>query len=317
MQRRGGGKPEDRPDSRIDYEPISTFRNNVLTIDATQRDGTRIRLNTLRDAASTAPYPPEIRGYSGRAWTLLKTGTDSTLMGYAVVSWNDDDPTDDLSAGWWIHFANQRYPEIYPCHPDSAVYVHIDGPETDLRHQPALPMEDTAPYTGGAAGRYLYRYCDDWGDAKGRISSEEFAATMTFEADFAAGTIGGCLGCEGNIEVQRLHLASAFKTFEPEAAELLAHPRDYELHLARAIFKPDGTFDTDERVTVKHPHRSIQQVHSGFWGGGLSNRRDSPGNPRMVSGLGSASFSEADGSASYFTAIFNVLSDDFRAASPD
>ena len=56
----GGGKPEDQRDSRIDYEPISTFMNNVLTIDATQRDGTSLRLNTLRDAESTAAYPLDI-----------------------------------------------------------------------------------------------------------------------------------------------------------------------------------------------------------------------------------------------------------------
>ena len=77
-------------------------------------------------------------------------------------------------------------------------------------------------------------------------------------------------------------------------------------------FNPDGAFDTDEGVPVTHPQRSIQQVHGGFWGGGISNRRDSAGNPRMVSGIGGASFSEADGSASYFTAIFNVLSEDVR-----
>ena len=52
-------------------------------------------------------------------------------MGYPVVSWNDDDPMDYLSAGWWIHFANQRYPEIDPFHPDSSVYIFIDGPETN------------------------------------------------------------------------------------------------------------------------------------------------------------------------------------------
>ena len=49
----GGGEPTGRMESRIDYEPISTFKNNILTIDATQRDGTRVRLNTLRDAEST------------------------------------------------------------------------------------------------------------------------------------------------------------------------------------------------------------------------------------------------------------------------
>ena len=237
-------------------------------------------------------------------------------MGYAVVSWNDDDPTDYLSAGWWIHFANQRHPDIDPFHPDSAVYIFIDGPETDPRHQPPLPVEGAAAYTGGAGGRYLYKYGDHWGDAKGKISSAEFSATLTLAADFAVGTIGGCLGCEGDIEVQSLHLASAFQAFGPELVELLAHPRDYELHLAPTTFNQDGTFETDEGMTVKHPNRSIQEVHSGFWGGGLSNRRDSTGNPRMVSGFARALFSEADGSASYFAAIFNVLSQDFRTGSP-
>ena len=51
----GVSKHEEQPDWRIGYEPISTFKDNVLSIDPTQRDGIRIRLNTLRDAESTAP----------------------------------------------------------------------------------------------------------------------------------------------------------------------------------------------------------------------------------------------------------------------
>ena len=98
---------------------------------------------------------------------------------------------------------------------------------------------------------------------------------------------------------------------------MLAHPRDYELHLAPTSFNPDGTFETGEGVTVTHPDRTIEKVHHGFWGGGLSNRRDGAANPRMVSGFASALFSEADGSASYFATIFNVLSEDFRAANPE
>ena len=312
----GGGESVEQEESRIDHEPITTFKNNALTIDATQADGTRVRLNTLRDAESTAPYPPAMPGYSGRAWTLLKTGVDSTTMGYALVNWNDDDPTDFLSAGWWIHFGGQRYPDIDPFHPDSTAYLFIDGPETDPKHQPPLPAEGTASYSGGAGGHYLYKYGDDWGDAKGKISSEEFAATVTLKADFAAGTIEGCLGCEGDIEVQRLHLASAFRVLDREPVPLLAHPRDYELHFPAIRFNPDGTFETDEGVTVSHPERAIEEIHHGFWGGGFSNRRDSAGNPRLVNGFGSVLFSEADGSASYFAAIFNALSPDFRAPNP-
>ena len=169
------------------------------------------------------------------------------------MNWNADDSTDYLSAGWWIHFANQRYPDIDPFNPDSAVYIFVDGAETDPRHQPPLPMYGTASYIGGPGGRCLYRYRHDWGRAKGKISSEEFAATMTLDADFVAGTIEGCLACEGDIEVRRLHLASEFKTVESEAVELLARPRDYELHLAPTRFNPDGAFDTDEGVAVTHP----------------------------------------------------------------
>ena len=116
-----GGPHEEQPDSRIDYDPISTFKNNVLTLNAMERDSTGIRLDTLRDAESTALYPRAITGYSGRSSTFLKTGANSRSVGYAVVSWNDDDPTDYLSAGWSIHFANQCYPDIDVCDPDSSV----------------------------------------------------------------------------------------------------------------------------------------------------------------------------------------------------
>ena len=68
-----------------------------------------------------------------------------------------------------------------------AVFARAES--TDRRHQPPLPAEGTASYRGGAGGRYLYKYGDNWGDAKGKISSEEFAATATLKADFAAGTI--------------------------------------------------------------------------------------------------------------------------------
>ena len=65
---------------------MTTFNNNVLTIDTTQFDGARVRLNTQLDAESTTVYPPEIPGHAGRAWTLLQAGKDDTFMGYALVS---------------------------------------------------------------------------------------------------------------------------------------------------------------------------------------------------------------------------------------
>lgn len=303
---------------RIDHTRASTFEDNTLIIDYTLPDGTRVVLNTQLDAQSTAPFSTDMPGHEGRAWTLLQKGGDGKdpIMAYAVVSWNRDDPGDYLTAGWWIRFANQRYPEIDPYHDDSKTILFIDGPELDPNFQPPLPAMGTASYSGGAGGRYLYKYGDGWGDAKGKVSSEEFAGVVTLTADFAAGTIEGCLGCVGDLTVQRLHLASAFDRFETEPVELLAHPKDYEVHFAPTEFKPDGTFQTGEGVTVAHPERTVERIRIGHWGGGFSNYRDGAGNPRLVAGFSQALFIEEDGSASSITAIFNALSEDFRAANP-
>jgi len=304
---------------RVDHSRATTFEDNVLIIDYTQPDGTRTLLNTRRDAESTAAFSTEMPGHEGRAWTLLQRGGggEDPIMAYAVVSWNKDDPSDYLAAGWWIRFVNQRFPDVDPYHDDSQIILFIDGPEIDPTFPPSLPAMGTASYSGGAGGRYLYKYGDNWPeDVKGKVSSEEFAGVMTLTADFAAGTIGGCLGCVGDLTVQRLHLTSAFDRFETDPVELLAHPKDYEVHFAPTEFNPDGTFQTGEGVTVTHPERSIAGVRRGHWGGGLSNRPDSAGNPRLVNGFSSVVFLEEDGSASIISGIFNALSEDFRAANP-
>ena len=141
---------------------------------------------------------------------------------------------------------------------------------------------------------------------------EEFAGVITLRTDFAAGTIEGCLGCVGALVVQRLHLASAFDRFETERVELLAHPKDYEVHFAPVKFHPDGTFETKEGVTVRHPERSVETVIKRFWGSGFSNRWDGAGNPRLIVGFNQELFLEKDGSASLITGIFNALSESFR-----
>ncbi len=307
---------------RIDHSRTTSFEDGVLTIDTEQFDGTRALLNTRDDTQSVVDdFPTEMPGHVARAWTLLQEGGDGKdpFMGYAVVSWNKDDPSDYLAAGWWFHFKNQRYPDVDPYHDDTASYLFIDGPEIDPTFPPSLPATGTASYIGGAGGQYLYKYGDNYGEeVRGEISSVEFAGTMTITADFAAGTLEGCLGCVGDLTVQRLHLKSAFDRFVTEPVELLAHPKDYEVRFAPVEFNPDGTFvDLDhESVTVTHPERSIAGVRRGFFGGGLSNRPDSAGNPRLVSGFAGVVFYEEDDSASIISGIFNVLSEDFRAANP-
>ena len=64
-------------------------REGVLSINFEGGEGKPPRLNTRRDVESTAPFPTEIPGHYGRSWTLLKTSSEDTFMGYVIVSWED------------------------------------------------------------------------------------------------------------------------------------------------------------------------------------------------------------------------------------
>ena len=303
------------PIPHVDFERTTSFEDNELIIHTTQFDGTRVRLSTMDDAESTGPFVTEMPGHEGRAWTLLQINEEDAFLGYAVVSWNKEDPGDYLAAGWWMHFANQRYPDIDPYHDDTQTYTYIDGPEIDPRNPPSLPAMGTASYSGGAGGRFLYKYGDSWPeDVQGKVSTEEITGIMTLKADFAAGTLEGCWGCEGDLVVQRLHLVSAFDRIEEEPVELLMSPKDYNVHFAPGKFNPDGTFYIQEGVTVTHPERSIERIRFGYLAGNISNRQDSAGNPRLVTGFGGALFVEEDGSASIISGVFNALSEDFRTS---
>ena len=86
--------------------------------------------------------------------------------------------------------------------------------------------------------------------------------------------------------------------------------KDYEIHLATAIIREDGGFER-ERVTVRHPERTVTQSE-GYWGGALSSRQDTDGNPRLVAGFNVVSFEEGDGAEGQFVGSFLGLSGSFR-----
>ena len=99
-------------------------------------------LNTRDDAQSEFEFQTEMPGHVGRGWTLLQVGGDGKdpFMGYAVVSWNPDDPSDYLAAGWWFHFRNQQFPDVDPYHDDTDAYLFIDGPEIDPSSRRPCPQ---------------------------------------------------------------------------------------------------------------------------------------------------------------------------------
>ena len=137
---------------------------------------------------------------------------------------------------------------------------------------------------------------------------DEYEGVVTLTADFADGTLSGCIGCTGDLVTRRAHFGIFLGD---EVRDVRAVAADYELHLGVTPFDPDGTFEHHD-VEVRHPDRTV--THSeGDWGGTLSNVPDRDGNPRLVAGFSDAVFEEGDGSVGEFIGTFVALSESFRA----
>ena len=296
-----GSNPDERVAAgRIDFERNTSFDGEVLRIELDREDGGTETFSTLRDRWYSWPWVPFLSNHSGRRWTLLKTDPEGSSLAYALVSWNNDDNTDYLAAGFWMRFDGFHPPRLPVAQARTVLFV--DGPEIDPTSPPELPVSGTADYAGSAGGVYLYRYGSSWTGNGEPVAAEEFAATMSIRADFGDMTVAGCIGCIGDILLEREHLYLALgrRTNEP-----LATPTDYEIHFAATPIMPAGNFE-GTRVTVGHPVRTVTQSE-GDWGGSLSNRPATDGSPRLVAGLTSAQFDEADGSQGQFSSIFTAL----------
>ncbi len=297
----GGGSPEG---ALIKLERNTEFDGESLKLFVRFRDGTEESVNTTDDVIGVQPGVTPIPGHQARALTFLKITDDATSVAHALVSWDPDDPANYLVAGWWARFPDQEPPLSFE---DFTPFGIIDGPELDHGVAPQLPIDGTASYEGPAGGLYGYEFGSGWGESEGEVVIEEYQGTLTLTADFEDGTLKGCIGCVGDLATQRAHFG-VFLGEEVTDAQGIA--RDYELHLATAIIREDGMFDRD-KVTLKHPERTITQSE-GFWGGALSSRQDTDGNPRLVMGFSGVDYEESDGSRGKFIGSFLGLSERFR-----
>ncbi len=299
----GGGSSPPAED-RIQLERNTEFDGESLRFFISLDDGTEESVNTTDDVYASGPGATPIPGHQARTWTFLKITDDATSVAHALVSWDPDDPSDYLMAGWWARFPDQEPPLSFK---DFMPFGIIDGPELDHGVVPQLPIDGTASYAGPAGGLYAYVFGSDWGENEGEFVIEEYQGAVTLAVDFADGTLKGCIGCVGDLVTQRGH----FGVFlGQEVSDVQGIVKDYELHLATAIIREDGMFDRD-RVTLKHPERTVT-LAEGFWGGALSSRQDTDGNPRLVMGFSGVVFEESDGSRGEFVGSFLALSERFR-----
>ena len=279
--------------SRFDDDPLPADEDNItfdrnsefstlhLRVFLTLEDGTEVSVNTTHDAVATEPGASPIPGHRARNWTFVKDADIGTSVAYALLSWDPADPADYLMAGWWAQFPGQHLPDL--SFRDSIQYSIVDGPELDLSAPRQLPVEGQAAYVGQAGGLYTYEAGSDWGEDEGAFVIDEYQGTVTLTADFADGTLRGCIGCVGDLVTQRAHFGIFLGD---EVRDVRSVAADYELHFGVTPLDPDGTFEHDD-VEVRHPDRTVVNSE-GHWGGTLSNVPDRDGNPRLVGGFSSA-----------------------------
>ena len=204
---------------------------------------------------------------------LINYDTDETTVAYVGVSWDNNDTTDYLAGGYWLHFSGDVLGSNFTVDEAGAF---VDGPEINIASRPTMPSQGSATYLGEAEGLY-----GSYDASSGQSEIGLFNGDMELTADFSAGTIGGCIGCGSGVYVN----------FD-------STPTGYRVRLGTTNIKDDGVY-SGKSVTVEHPTIPIASS-SGTWGGMFSNQPNSEGDPRLTAGTVGGQATSDDGSEAVF-----------------
>ena len=261
------GVSTDRTETSID--------GDEFTMTINRQDGSFVTLSTVDDyyilnppGESTLPGHNAVQdGY------ILDYTPQEATVAYVAVSWDNDDPTDYLAGGYWIRAIGDTAGSNFEI--DSAG-AFVDGPELSMSSRPTMPLLGTARYIGEAEGLYGASAGTDVPGAQvGDTEIGLFNGDVALTADFGAGTIGGCVGCNGGIFA------------DGESTDLL-------MRLGATPFEGNGTF-RGASVALESRSTDITST-SGAWGGMFSNLPGSDGNPRLVGGTVGAAATTSGGS---------------------
>ena len=241
----------------------TSFDGRTLTLNIERAHGASI---TLRQRPSdTIPFFTPFAGDIARHGTYWGVTGRSGAAAYTVVNWDNVDPSNYLAGGYWIYTA-----------PESVgVGAFVDGPELGGAG-PSPTLGGTARYAGSAAGLYGAIHGSDTGAPAGSTELGEFAANIGLVADFNSETIGGCIACDGSMELSYVFVNSATGQSVRNVASVPAR-----------IVLPNTSYDSDGwisgRIFVQDPRFTITDTH-GEWGGEFSTIPNSDGEPRAVAG---------------------------------
>ena len=129
----------------------STFEGGSPTVTVNRDNASDIVLDptsaeVVVDYGDEASYV-DLPGRTGRTRDLLDVTDSSATFSRVAVDWDNNDPSDYLAGGYWLHIETQP----------AAIEVgaFIDGPELDKNNPPTLPISGTASYRGSSGGLYL------------------------------------------------------------------------------------------------------------------------------------------------------------------
>ena len=260
----------------------TTFDGDNLTLRVDRQSGSDLVLSTADDYTELgAPGPSPLQGHdTWRDGYIIDYTAAETTIGYGVVSWDSNDPTDYLSGGYWLHATGDLLSTSFTIDEAGAF---VDGPEIRLSNRPDMPVQGTASYSGEAEGLYAVEYGSDAPGYEGTTELGIFGSEISLTADFTAETIGGCVGCQNGIYLD-------------------GDPSDYRVRLGATPFASDGTF-RGTSVTLEHPDISITST-SGAWGGMFSNVPNANGDPRLVAGTVGGEATSSGGSEAVFVGAY-------------
>lgn len=203
------------------------------------------RLDSVNDLAPgfALPGPDHGTAYGlvEHTWVLSQPRQHYTAPLAAVINvrWQPQNPNDHLSFGWWLADSPGSY--FYDINP------FVDGAEMRgaLPDSISLPLRGEGEYTGKAHG--FWQSAEEGSVTGYGIGDFEGEAILT--ADFAAGEIEGCVGCEDGITTRRhiYDLSQGALVFLDETSNLpikfVMYPSSFISYLPRM-----GTFFGDMSI---------------------------------------------------------------------
>ena len=252
----------------------TSFDGTTLEIQVARQRGNDIDLNTDEDLVyaflyDRTPIPGHDRAGGG---FIADYKPSETTVAYAAVSWLNSDPMDYLAGGYWLHATGDIRGASFTIDAGGAF---VDGPEISLAARPRMPTLGSATYRGDAEGLYAVEYGSEIPAYRGQEELGVWGGDLRLTANFAARSIGGCIGCDVGIWVNGI-------------------ASDYRARLGTVPVDSRGTF-RGSTVRLEHPQLSFTR-NAGNWGGMFSNRLDASGDPRLVAGTVGGDATSAGGS---------------------